>query len=176
MEAIKCIMTRKSVRKYSGKEVSAKQLKTILECAMQAPSAVNEQPWEFVVVKDKALLEKLSKATLYSGMVKSSSVAIVVCMNEKKENMWAKKFYGGGFAVQDCSAAAQNILLSANAQGLGGVWVGAYPSEKIVSTIRELFEMPKHVIPLCIIPIGYPKEKPNAEKRYKEERVHKDKW
>ncbi len=169
-------MTRKSIRKYSNKEVSESELKIILECAMQAPSAVNEQPWEFIVVREKSLLEKLSKVTLYSGMIKTSSVAIVICINEKKENVWGKTFYGKGFSIQDCSAAAQNILLSAHAQGLGAVWVGAYPSEKIVSTIREIFDIPKHITPLCIIPIGYPKEKLKAEKRYKEERVHKEKW
>ena len=164
-------MTRKSVRKYSGKEVSDKLLKKILECGMQAPSAVNEQPWEFVIVRDKEMLAKIPKISRFAGMTKDASVAIIICMNKKYQNIFAK-----GYLEQDCSAATENILLAVNALGLGAVWTGLHPHEKLVEGIRKLFEIPNHVIPLCIIPIGYPTEKKAPKKRFNKKRVHKEKW
>lgn len=171
MEAIKCIMSRKSVRKYFQKEVPDKLIKKLLECAMQAPSAVNEQPWEFIVVRDKELLGKIPSVSRFAGMVPQASAAIIVCMNKKRENLFAK-----GYIEQDCSAATENILLAANALGLGAVWTGLHPNEKKVDGVRGLFGIPPHVTPLCIIPVGYPAEKKPAGKRFSEERIHKDRW
>jgi len=176
MEAIKCMLTRKSIRDYSSKKVSEKQLKKILECAMQAPSAVNEQPWEFIIITEKEKLKELSTKTPYAKMTKNASAAIIVCINEKKENIWAKTFYGKGFPIQDCSAATENILLASHAQGLGAVWVGVYPNTKMVGKIQEQFNTPENIIPLCIIPIGYPKQKSTPKKRYDEKKIHKNKW
>lgn len=171
MEAIEGIMTRRSVRKYKDKAVTAEIIDKILAAAMQAPSAMNEQPWEFIVIKDKEILNKIPSVSLWTGMAKKAALVIIVCINRKKENIVAK-----GFGALDCSAAAQNILLSAHALGLGGVWCAAYPEEKIMSKTRELLSIPSHVDPLCIIPIGYPDEKPKPEKRFKKERVHENKW
>ena len=172
MDAIKCIMTRRSVRKYSDKKVSDSTVTKLLECAMQAPSAVNEQPWEFIVVKDKELLKKIPSLSFYAGMAPSAQLAIIICMNKKKETLFAKDY-----SIQDCSAATENLLLAAHALGLGAVWTGIKPDEiKKVEGIQNLFNIPSYVIPLCIIPIGYPAEKSKPAKRFKKERVHKDLW
>lgn len=125
MDAIKAIMTRRSIRKYFDKKIPSAIVKKILSCAMQAPSAMNEQPWEFITITDQAILGKIPSVSIWAGMAAKAPLVIVVCINHKKENILAK-----GMGVQDCSAAAQNILLSAHALGLGAVWCACFPDEK----------------------------------------------
>lgn len=169
MEAIDNILTRCSIRKYTSEEVDSETIKKILECAMQAPSAKNQQPWHFVVVKNKVSLGALSQVSNYSWMVKDSKVTIVVCGDLKLEK--AK-----GYWVQDCCAATQNMLLAAHALGLGAVWVGVYPKEERYKKVREILNIPEDIVPLCMVSIGYPDESKDVSLRYKEERVHKEKW
>ncbi len=172
MDAIKCIRTRRSIRDYADKKVSDSAVKKLLECAMQAPSACNEQPWEFIVVKDRELLDKIPSLSTYAQMAKKAPLAIIICMNPKKEYPFIK-----GYSIQDCSAATQNLLLAAHSLGLGAVWTGIKPDEdKKIARIRSVFEIPQHIIPLCIIPIGYPKKKPKAVNRYAKNKVHYEKW
>jgi nitroreductase len=172
VDAIKCIKTRRSIRDYSEKKVSDSAIKQILSCAMQAPSACNEQPWEFIVVKDRELLGKIPSLSTYAAMAKKAPLAIIVCMNPKKEYPFIK-----GYSIQDCSAATQNILLAVNALGLGAVWTGIKPDEtKKIERIREVFDIPDYIIPLAIIPIGYPKNKSKPANRFKKEKVHYEKW
>jgi nitroreductase len=169
MDAIKAIMTRRSIRSYTGKKVSEEQIRTILEAAMAAPSAVNEQPWHFIVIKEKEVLSRISEVSPYAKMAKDASVAVVVCADLSLEK-------SKGRAVQDCCISAENILLAAHALGLGAVWTALYPDEERVENAKKLFDIPKNVIPLCIIPIGYPAEEKNPENRFKKERVHSEKW
>ena len=164
-EAIKNIMTRTSIRKYTDQPVSKADIETLLRAGMAAPTAVNRQPWHFVVVTDKAKLKELSGGR--GGMLEQCALAIVVCGNMEK-TMQGK---GQEFWIQDCSAATENILLAANALGLGAVWTGGYPMEERVASISKALKLPETIIPLCTIVIGHPAESPTPKDKWKPENV-----
>ncbi len=169
MDAMKAILSRRSIRQFSKEPVSDKDIKELLEAAMRAPSALNEQPWHFIVITDREVLDAIPRYHPYSHMLKEVSVAIMVCGDfelEKRE----------GFLIQDCSAATQNILIAIQAKGLGGVWLGVYPLEERMKGIRKLVNLPDHVIPLCVIPVGHPAEHKPPEDRYDASRIHYDQW
>lgn len=166
---MEAIFNRKSIRKYKDIKVSEEIVEKLLKAAMAAPSAGNQQPWEFVVLRDKEVMRKITEFHPYSKMLLNTDVAIVICGDEAKE-----KFKG--YWVQDCSAAAENILLAAEAMGLGAVWLGVYPMEDRVSSLKELLNLPDSVIPLSIIPVGYPDEQRKPADRFNEERIHYDRW
>lgn len=146
------IATRVSVRSYLDKPVEEAKIEQLLRAGMAAPSAVNKQPWHFVVVTDKQQLAALAKANPYAGMVAKAPLAIVVCGDMSKALPGSAR----EFWVQDCSAATENILLAANAMGLGAVWTGTYPSEERVKAVSKVLRLPKKLIPLNTIVIGYP--------------------
>jgi len=169
MDALEAILSRRSVRKFSGEPISDSDIKKILEAAMAAPSARNQQPWHFILVKDKEQLGRLSEANPYARMVKEAAVAIVVCGDLDLER-------SKGFWPIDCANASQNILLAAHALGLGAVWTALYPREDRVAGARNVLGLPENIIPLNIIPIGHPAEKKEPEQRYDEKRIHTDRW
>jgi len=169
MDTIEAIRTRRSIRRFKNKEVSEAELKELLAAAMQAPSAVNEQPWHFVVIRDRTTLEKIPSIHIYASMAKEASAAILVCADLNLEK--AK-----GFWVEDCSAAVENLLLAAHAKGLGAVWCGIYPNKERMVPFSEMFSLPPNVIPFALVPIGYPAEEKKPEDRYRPDRVHRDKW
>ena len=167
---LKIINSRASVRAWTDKKVPVSMIEKILEAGMNAPSAGNQQPWQFVVVTDKDLLEKMAAINPYGAFVGKAPCAILVCGDTKLE-----KFKG--FWVQDCSAATENMLLAMHALKLGGVWTGIYPRTDRISNFTSLFKLPKGVEPLALLPFGYPavplKKRPS---RYKNERVHFNSW
>ena len=169
MDSLKAIFTRRSIRKYTNEPVPDPIIMELLAAAMAAPSAGNEQPWHFIVINDRQILNEIPKFHPYSQMLKEASVAILVCgdvMLEKYTGYW----------VQDCSAATENILIAVQAKRLGAVWLGIYPIAERVTGMRELLGLPEHVIPFSLVPIGYPAEdKPPAD-RFDEARVHYNKW
>ncbi len=165
----KIITTRRSIRKYSKQAVDKEQIDKLLEAAMYAPSARNEQPWHFIAVTDRMMLDKIMQSHPYAAMLKDAPLAIVVLADENIEKT-------PGYWVQDCSAATQNILLSAHAMGLGSVWLGVYPREERVLSIKQLFQLPEHIQPLSIIAIGYPDEQKAKPERFNIERVHYNNW
>ncbi len=169
MEALEAILTRRSVRKYTNKTVSEEVVKEILEAAMNAPSAGNEQPWQFIVITDRQILNEIPRIHPYAQMASQAQLAILVCgdLNLETHN---------GYWSQDCSAATENLLIAAHAKGLGAVWTGVYPREERVDAFRKLLNLPNHVVPFALIPIGYPAEKVIIENRYKPSRIHKNKW
>lgn len=170
MDALTAIFTRRSIRKYTNQPVSDETVKTLLQAAMVAPSARNEQPWEFIVIRDKKILDQVTGFHPFAKHVAGAPVAIVVAGNTKLE---AEK----GLWALDCSNATMNILLAAHSLGLGAVWTTLYPYKDRMDGARTLLAIPDHVIPLAIIPIGYPGEtKPPAIDRFNPERIHKDKW
>jgi nitroreductase len=169
METLEAIHSRRSIRQYTGKKVQDEDMRKILAAAMMAPSAGNAQPWHFIVVDDPALLKKIPSIHPYAAMVSQVNHAILVCGDTSLERF-------KGFWVQDCSAAMQNLLLAAHDSGLGAVWCGIFPDEVRVQRFRELFSIPKHVVPLGFAPIGFPAVKSDRQDRYREERVHKNRW
>ena len=163
--AINNIMTRTSIRQYTDETVSKADIETMLRAGMAAPTAVNRQPWHFVAVTDKAKLAEL--AGRRGGMIKQAGVAIVVCGNMDK----AMQGPGQAFWVQDCSAATENILLAANAIGLGAVWTGCYPMDNRVAEVSKTLKLPETIVPLCVIAIGHPAEQPAPKDKWKPENV-----
>jgi nitroreductase len=166
---MKAILTRRSIRKYTDQPVSEKIIRELLEAAMSAPSAGNQQPWEFIVINDRKILDEIPQVHPYAQMCRQASAAILVCGDLERETH-------KGFWAQDCSAATENLLIAVNDQGLGAVWVGVYPREDRVKGLRELIQLPDHIIPFALVPIGYPAEKKPPSNRFDLERIHYNKW
>ena len=169
MDAVEAILSRRSIRKYTSQPVPPELVDELLKAAMSAPSAGNEQPWHFVVIRDREILNEIPKFHAYSRMLREASVAVLVCGDLKEQRHEA-------FWIQDCSAATQNILVAAHARGLGAVWLGVYPRQKRIDGLRKLLGIPEHVVPLSLISIGYPAEKKPPADRYDASRIHKDHW
>ena len=169
MDTIEAIHSRRSIRDYQEKSISQEIISKLLAAAMAAPSARNQQPWEFVVITNKEILEKIPGVNPYAKMAARSSLAILVCGNLELET-------SSGYWVIDCSAAIQNLLLSAHALGLGAVWTGTYPREERMEGYTKLFNLPDHIIPHSLIVIGYPKNQPVKQDRFKKDRIHYNGW
>ena len=157
---------RISVRKYQDKPVEKEKTEAILLAAMQAPSAGNQQPWEFYVVTDKAKLEALSKVSPYAGMTKDAPVAIV--------SAYHKDCRMPDYAQIDLSIAMENLWLETDAQGLGGVWLGIAPLEERMKAVEEILDMPESLRAFAIFPYGYPAEERKQQDRFDESRIHWD--
>ncbi|MFC2145505.1 nitroreductase family protein [Actinomycetota bacterium] len=166
---MKAILERRSIRKYTDGPVSETDMEDLLKAAMAAPSAGNEQPWEFLVVTDRENLEAITTVHPYSSMLLGAPAAIIVCGDENKEQ-WK------GYWPQDCSAATENILIAAQDKGLGSVWLGVYPMTDRVEGIKKIFNLPDNIIPFCVLPIGHPAEEKGPSNRYDSSRVHREKW
>ena len=166
------IKTRVSVRQFTGEKISDDQIRTLLECAMAAPSAMNKQPWAFVVVTDEEPLARLAQASPYSRCDNHPACAFVLCgdltnaLEGEAQNFW----------VKDVSAATENLLLAAHAMGLGAVWTGVHPSSERVAAVREALSLPEHIVPMCIVPVGVPAEQPAVKNKFKEDNIHFNKW
>jgi len=165
------IFGRRSIRVYSPGEVSEAAVAKLLEAAMAAPSAMTKDPWRFVVVREKQTLAKL--ATLHPGaaMLSAAAMAIVAC-----GDMDAAFECNISYLLQDCSAAIENLLLAAHAQGLGACWVGIHPGEGLIKRVREWLGLPGSVVPVAVISLGQPGEQQPPRTRYAAEYVHREKW
>lgn len=161
------IATRTSIRDYEARPVEKEKIEKMLRAAMAAPTAMNKQPWHFVVVDQRNVLDALAGTNPYAKMLKKAPLAIVVCGNTDK------MIEGGGrdFWIQDASAATENLLLAAHAMGLGAVWTGAYPSEERCISINKVLSLSDNLIPLNMIVVGYPSEHPQPKQKFKEENV-----
>ena len=158
------IFTRISVRSYEDRLVEKDKIEKILRAAMSAPTAVNQQPWEFYVVTDKTTLEKLSHVQPYAGMLKNAPNAIVICY---RNNCRLPEF-----AHIDCSLAAENIWLELEELGLGGVMLGITPYEERQDKVREILNLPENLTAFTIMPFGYPKSRHPQQDRFDKSRVH----
>lgn len=160
---------RKSVRHFvEGKEVSKADLETLVKAGMAAPTARNSQPWEFYVVSSSEAKQELEAGLPYAKMLTQASAAIVVCGNTE----YMLDGEGREYWVQDCSAATQNILLAAEAMGLGAVWTGVYPVRERVEVVRQALSLPTTHVPLCVIPVGYPTGDDQPKDKFKADRIH----
>jgi nitroreductase len=168
-QALDFILTRRSIRKFANRPVADELVTQLLRAAMAAPSAGNQQPWHFVVMTDRTVLDAVPAFHPHAAMIREAPLAIAVCGDlslEKHQGMW----------TLDCSAATQNLLLAVNALGLGAVWLGIYPRAERMAGMKELLGLPETVIPFSLVPIGYPNEhKPPAD-RYQESRVRRNRW
>jgi nitroreductase len=163
------ILNRRSIRAYTAEPVSDDLVAKLLAAAMAAPSANNQQPWHFVVIRDRGTLDAVPDIHPHSRMVRQAPLAILVCGDPAAEK-------NPGYWVQDCAAATENLLIAATALGLGSVWLGVYPREDRVTGLRRLLGVPEPIVPFALVPIGRAGEvKPPAD-RYQESRVHRDRW
>ena len=166
MELKNALLKRRSIRKFTDEAVSENDISELLHAAMSGPSACNKTPWEFYVVTNLEVLEKLRKAARYSKI--TSPLAIVVCGNLSK----ALPLQLSPFWIQDCSAATENILLRATDLGLGAVWCGVHPMKTAEKNVREALSLSEKIVPLNIIHIGHPAEEPEARDQFSEKKIH----
>lgn len=169
---IETIMTRTSVRAYTDQAVEDGAVETLLKAAMSAPSAADKRPWRFVVVRDKEILQAISANLHTMPMAEKAPLAIIVC-GDMESTLPGD---GVDYWVEDASAATENLLLAAHAMGLGAVWCGVYPMQERVSFLSGLLGLPETVIPLNVVPIGYPAEEPLVKDKWVPENIHYDRW
>jgi nitroreductase len=169
MDTLEAIHTRRSIRTYLDKPVPEGLITKLMAAAMAAPSARNQQPWEFVVITDREILRAITSINPYAQMAKNAPLAILVCGNLQVET-------SPGYWVVDCAAAVQNLLLCAHASGLGGVWTGTYPNEERMDGYTELLNLPEYILPHTLVVLGYPAEQPTHQDRFKPERIHYNGW
>ena len=158
------IYHRVSIRKYQDKPVEKAKTEAILRAAMQAPSAANQQPWEFYVVTDKEKLKALSETSPYAKMTKDAPAAIV--------SVYRKDCAVPAYADIDMSIAMENMWLETDAQGLGGVWLGIAPIEDRMKAVEKILDIPDHLRAFAIFPYGYPAEERKQQDRFDERRIH----
>lgn len=166
-ELIKTIFARRSIRKYAAELVKDKDLRTLLEAAMAAPSSANRKPWHFVAVSNRQTLDNLARVHPHGKMLFEAPLCIAVCGDTTiSPRVW----------VQDCSAATENLLLAAVTLDLGAVWLGVYPKESRIHPIRKVLGLPETIVPLNLISIGHPAEEKEPRTQYDELRVHREHW
>ena len=158
------IAERKSVRKYLNKSVEEDKIDAILKAGMAAPSGMDRRPWDFIVVTNRGALDSMAAKLPYAKMLAEAPLAIVVCGDTTLSSYW----------YLDCSAATQNVLLAAEALGLGAVWTAAYPYADRIDVVRQNTGLPENIMPLCVIPIGYPDGPQKAKNKFDPKRVHRD--
>lgn len=170
MDMLETICSRRSIRKYLDRPVETEKVDALLKAAMYAPSAMNEQPWRFIVINDRSLFGQIMRAHPYAAMLNSAPLAILVCGDtslEKAPGNWPL----------DCSNATQNMLLAAHAMGLGAVWCGVYPERERMNALAGMFHLPGTVLPFALVAVGYADSRPAPPpQRFNPERVCLNDW
>ncbi|HML24765.1 MAG TPA: nitroreductase family protein [Aggregatilinea sp.] len=161
------LFKRRSIRRFTAEPVADETLVQLLHAAMAAPTACNTQPWEFVVVTDPEGMAALRRSLHFAPY--NAPAAIVVCGNPSISNheRMARDYW-----VQDCSAATENLLIAAAGLDLGAVWIGVYPSQRVIGVVRDLVALPETVTPLCVVYVGHPAEDKPPRTQYDAHRVH----
>ena len=171
-DLIQLIMTRTSIRAFQDKPVSDETVEVLLKAAMAAPSAKNSQPWSFVVIRDRALLEKLGDSLPNAKMTATAPVAVVICgVLEKALPGEARDYW-----IQDAAAATENFLLAVHALGLGAVWTGVHPISERIRILKDALHLPDGIEPFCLIPFGYPAVPASVKDKWDPSIVHQDTW
>jgi len=169
MEVLEAIYTRRSIRRYSEKPIEPDLVDKIIYAAMYAPSAVNKQPWHFIVFNDEPLRKAIMAFHKSAAMLETARQCVLICYDENLQ-------HDEGFGVMDASAATQNLLLSAHALGLGACWIGIYPRQIRIEEMRKLFLLPENIVPFALVSLGYADETKSIPDRIKKERIHYGKW
>ena len=170
-DALSVIHSRKSVRSFTGQDVTKDALDKIISAGMAAPTAMNKQPWAFTVVTDRKTLHTLAVGLPYAKMLDKAGAAIIVCAIPEKAHGASLEL-----AVIDSTCASENILLAAEALGLGAVWTAAYPYKDRMDVARKALNIPEEIIPLNVIPIGHPTGSDKPKDKYNPENIHREKW
>jgi nitroreductase len=165
-EITNIILSRRSIRQFTSEAVDNETLTLLLKVAMSAPTACNSQPWEFIVVTQKEVLDQIRAKLLFARY--NAPAAIVVCGNVGIANNSAAREHW----VQDCSAATENILIATAGMGLGAVWIGVYPYPSKIKPLSQVLRIPENVIPLSMVYVGYPAETKEPRTQYDEHRVY----
>lgn len=170
-EVLGPLFARRSIRNYKDRDVPQDLVREVLEAAMAAPSACAMDPWEFIVVRQPDILERLADVLPHGQMLRGAAVGLVVCgdLDRAHDNQES-------YLLQDCSAAIQNALLSADMLGLGAVWLGVHPRPERMSGLREIFSLPESIVPISVISLGWPDEEKEARTRYRDDAVHSETW
>ena len=169
MDTLEAIFNRRSIRKYTSGHITDEQLSVLLKAAMYAPSAVNKQPWHFIVFREKETIKKIIDVHPNASMLSGANAAILVCWDETLQ-------HDTGYGPVDCAAATQNILLAAHNMGLGSVWAGVYPRQQRMDDMAKIFNLPQHIKAFSIVALGFPAEKKEIPERFITGRIHKEKW
>lgn len=169
MELFETIYKRRSIRKFTADKINEDDIDKILKVAMYAPSAGNAQPWHFIVIDDREILEDLSQIIPNGKMIAESSHCIVVCADTEQEK------YKGRWML-DCSAATQNMLLAATSLSIGSVWIGIFPENERMDNLSKYFNLSDNIKPVSIVALGYPAENKVLPDRFKAERIHRNKY
>jgi nitroreductase len=169
MELFDAIITRRSIRKYKDKIVPPELIEKILTAAMYAPSANNYQPWQFIVINERSILNEIPVVQPYSKMLYTATLGILICGDENYEKL-------PGYNAVNCSAATQNLLLAAHDCGLGTCWIGIYPREERMAGIKKLLKLPENIVPISLIAVGYPDEARETTERFIPSRIHYNGW
>lgn len=169
MKVQEALLNRRSIRKYKDQKISKEDIDEILKAAMYAPSAMNLQPWHFVVIDDRDVLIETIKSISYAEMLKQSAAAILVCGDSliEKNESWL---------LQNCSASIQNILLSAHGLGIGSCWIAIHGMDDVYKNIKTQFNLPENIVPVSLISLGYPDEVVKPEERFIQDKIHFNKW
>ncbi len=169
METLKAILTRRSIRKYSDKKIPEEYYEIMLKAAMHAPTARNRQPWHFIIVSDRKILNELANVNTSWKMLNEAASAIVVCGDLELEDLES-------FIIQDCAAATQNILLTAHELGLGSVWLGVHPRKERLRPLIKILNIPPNILPVSMVSVGEPDEYREQPERYNNDRIHQGTW
>jgi len=169
MDIMNLLLTRRSIRKYSNQDVSEEQVNLLIKAAMYAPSAGNQQPWHFMVLRDKKIFDKIQEFHPYSKMLTGASVAVLICGDMSLETKT-------GYWTIDCSAATENMLIAAHGLGLGACWLGVYPRQERMNGFSVLFTLPEKIMPFSLVSIGFPAENKAVPERFNTSRIHYYKW
>lgn len=169
MNLLEIIKKRRSIRRFTSQGVEKEKIQALLEAAMYAPSAVNKQPWHFIVIEDRTVMNRIMEVHPHSKMFETANLGILVCGD-------LQLHHGPGYWIADCAAATENILLAATALGLGSCWVGIYPREDRMKAMKDVFLLPEHVEGFALIAIGYPAEEKKIPARFQPDRIHLNRW
>ena len=169
MDLFEALYTRRSIRSFTDEAVAEADLETLLRAAMAAPSAGNAQPWHFVVVTERAVLDAIPGIHPYAAMCKTAQAAVIVCAELSLEKY-------PGYWVLDCAAATQNLLLAARGLGIGSVWCGLYPQQERMEAMAGLLKLPEGILPHALVVLGHPAQEFKKIDRFKPERIHRNGW
>jgi nitroreductase len=171
MDALNTILNRRSYRVYQDKPVPDNVVENLLKAGMFAPSAMNSQPWEFLVIRDAEKKAAISEMSQSWSILKNAPLCMIIMANTGGYRSKTTEFF-----VQDCASSTMCILLAAEAQGLGGVYLGLYPNESEMQNVRELFGIPAHILPFSVVSIGYPHKPLHPHRTFRKHMVHHDEY